>query len=137
MRKDVEAYLREIERGLFTCPRRKRAAFLSDFRGCLNSYLEEHRMATVEEMQAFFGTPEAIAEAFPQSDEFNTTKQVVSSRRRIVQIVLIAICALAAAAVILGTVYVVNAYQYTHGFWVEEPAQEGYFIPNPDALEIH
>ena len=94
-------------------------------------------MATVEEMQAFFGTPEAIAEAFLQSDEFNTTKKVVSSRRRIVQIVLIAICALAAAAVILGTVYVVNAYQYTHGFWVEEPAQEGHSIPEPDALETY
>ena len=137
MRKDVEAYLREIERGLFTCPKRKRAAFLSDFRGCLNSYLEEHRMATVEEMQAFFGTPEAIAEAFLQSDEFNTTKKVVSSRRRIVQIVLIAVFVLFVAALILGTVYVVDHYQYTHGYWVEEPAQEGVIPPNPDALETY
>ena len=137
MRKDVEAYLREIERGLFTCPKRKRAAFLSDFRGSLNSYLEEHRMATVEEIQAFFGTPEAIADAFLQSDEFNTTKKVVSSRRRIVQIVLIAVFVLFVAALILGTVYVVDHYQYTHGYWVEEPAQEGVIPPNPDALETY
>ena len=137
MRKDVEAYLREIERGLFTCPRRKRAAFLSDFRGCLNSYLEEHRMATVEEIQAFFGTPEAIAEAFLQSDEFNTTKRVVSSKKRITSIVLIAVFVLFVAALILGTVYVVDHYQYTHGYWVEGPAQEGVIPPNPDALETY
>ena len=120
MRKDVEAYLKEIERGLFTCPRKKRTAFLNDFRGSVNSYLEDHPMAPVQELQSFFGTPDAIAESFLHSDEFSTTKRVVSSKQRIVRIVLIAVCALVAAALILGTVFVAGNFNY----WKQQLARE-------------
>ena len=110
MRKSVEGYLKEIERSLAPIPRRRRKAFLNDFRGSVNSYLEEHRMASVQELQSFFGTPEAIAESFLHSGEFSTTKRLVSSRQRAVRIVLIAAYVLVVAALILGAVFVIRYY---------------------------
>ena len=110
MRKDVEAYLKKTERSLFAFPRNKRKAFLQDFRGCVNSYLEDHPMAPVQALEDFFGTPEAIAESFLHSDEFSMSKKLTSSKRRIVRVVLTAVCALAACALILGAVWVIGYY---------------------------
>ena len=121
MRKSVEGYLKEIERSLSPLPRKQRKAFLNDFRGDLDFYLEDHPMASVQELQSFFGTPEEIAESFLHSGEFSTTKKVLSSRQRAVRIVLIAACALVAAALILGAVYVTRYYRY----WKQQLAREG------------
>ena len=121
MSRDIELYFKQIERSLFTCPKKKRATFLRDFRGSVSAYVEEHPQASVQELKSIFGTPEAIAEAFLQSDEFSTTKKVVSSKRRIVRIVLIAACILAAAALILGAIYVMR----NTGLWKNQPEQEG------------
>ena len=120
MRKDVEAYLKKTERSLFAFPRKKRKAFLLDFRGCVNSYLEDNPMAPVQALEEFFGTPEAIAESFLHSDEFSMSKKLVSSKRRIVRIVLTAVCAMAACALILGAVYLIGYYS----LWKERLARE-------------
>ena len=137
MSREIEAYLKQIERGLFTCPKKKRAAFLRDFRGNLNTYIEEHPNASVQELQSIFGTPEAIAEGFLQSDEFTTTKKVVSSKKRIVRILIAAVCALVVAAIVLGAVYVVDNHKFTHGYYEETPGQVGHSTPDPDALESY
>ena len=134
---EIEAYLKQIEKNLFTCPRKKRAAFLRDFRGSLNSYIEEHPHASVQELQNYFGKPEIIAEGFLQSEEYTTTIKVVSSKKRIVRIVLTAACALVTIVFILGAIYVVDNYRYTHGFMESSSAQEEYTTPNPDALESY
>ncbi len=120
MSREIERYYKEIERSLFTCPKRKRVSFLREFRGSVSAYVEEHPQATMQELQSVFGTPESIAEAFLQSDEFSTTKKVVSSQRRIARFVLIALCVLVAAAVILGAIYVIGKYSY----WEKKLAQE-------------
>lgn len=137
MNKQIEAYLKQIERSLFTCPKKKRISFLRDFRGDLNAYMQEHPQASIQELMSTFGTPDAIAEDFLQSTEFARTKKVLSTKRKIVRTVLIAVCTLIAATIILGTIYVVDVYKYTHGFWVEEPAQKGHSILDPDALESY
>ena len=137
MNQDIEAYLKQIERNLFTCSRKKRSAFLRDFRGGIDSYLAEHPQATAQELRMVFGTPEAIAESFMQSDGVNVTKKVVSSKRTIFRVVLIAVCALVAAAVIFGTLYIIDYHRFTHGYWVEEPAVIGEIPPDPDALETY
>lgn len=137
MNQQIEVYLKQIEHDLFTCPRKIRVAFLRDFRGNLNAYMEEHPQSSIQELRSVFGSPEEIAEGFLQSDEFDTTKKVVSSKKRIVRIVLIAVCTLVSAALILGTVYVIQTYRYAHGYWVEEPTKEEYTPPNPDALESY
>ena len=120
MSREIEQYYKQIEHSLFTCPKRKRTSFLREFRGSVSAYVEEHPQATMQELQNIFGTPESIAEAFLQSDEFSTTKKVISSKRRIARIVLIAISVLVAAAVILGAIYVIGKYSY----WEKKLAQE-------------
>lgn len=137
MKQEIEQYLKQIEGNLYTCPRKKRTAFLRDLRGNIDSYIEENPNATLSELKKYFGSPEAIAESFLQSDEFDTTKQVVSSKKWIVRILLSAVCILVAAALILGTIYVVDSYRYTHGYEVEEPIQEGFTQSDPDALSTY
>ena len=137
MNREIEAYLQQIEKSLFTCPKKKRFAFLRDFRGCLNAYIEEHPEASVQELQGMFGSPEEIAEAFLQSEQFDTSKNVFSSKKRISRIVLIAVCALVAAALIFGTIYVAEFCKYTYGYWVEEPIEEVPLTPDPDAIATY
>lgn len=134
MRREIEKYLKQIESNLYTCPRKKRSAFLRDFRGNIDAYIREHPNATLPELKSIFGLPEAIAESFLQSDEFTTTKQVVSSKKWIIRILLTAVCILVAAALIFGTIYVVDIYKFTHGYAAMEPIQEGFTPPDPDAI---
>ncbi len=136
MSREIELYLKHIERGLFTCPRKKRAALLRELRGNIDAYIEEHPNASIQELKSIFGTPEAIAEGFLQSAEFTTTKKVVSSKKRIVQIFLAAVCALIVLGIVLGTIYVVNFYRYTHGYWVETPATDTP-LPSIDPEAVH
>lgn len=134
MSREVEAYLQRIEQNLFTCPKKKRVAFLRDFRGSLNAYMEEHPAASVQELQGTFGSPEEIAEAFLHSEQFDTSKNVFSSKKRISRIVLIAVCTLVAAALIYGAIYIVETHGYAHGQWVETPAEDGHSTPISDAI---
>lgn len=137
MSREVEAYLQRIEQNLFTCKKKKRHAFLRDLRGSLNAYIEEHPEASVQELQGMFGSPEEIAEAFLHAEQFDTSKKVFSSKKRISRIILIAVCALVAAALVLGTIYVVDTYRYTHGHWVETPADDGPLSPEPEAISAN
>jgi len=137
MSREVEAYLQRIEQNLFTCPKKKRVAFLRDFRGSLNAYIEEHPAASVQELQGVFGSPEEIAEAFLQSEQFATSKTVYSSQKRISRIVLIAVCTLVATALIYGAIHIVDVYSYTHGYWEDFPAEEGEAVPHPDAIATY
>lgn len=137
MSREIEAYLQQIERNLFTCPKKKRVAFLRDFRGSLNAYIEEHPAASVQELQGMFGSPEEIAEAFLQSEQFDTSKNVFSSKKRISRIVLIAVCTLVAAALIYGAIYIVDTHRYAYGSWVETPAEGGLPTPEPDAISTY
>ncbi len=134
MRREIEKYLKQIESNLYTCPIKKRNVFLRDLRGNIDAYIEEHPNATLPELKSIFGSPEAIAESFLQSDEFATTKQVVSSKKRIIRILIATACILVIAALILGTVYVVDCYKYTHGYAEMEPIQEGFTPPDSDAI---
>lgn len=137
MRQEIEQYLKQIEGNLYTCPRKKRTAFLRDLRGNIAAYIEENPNATLSELKKYFGSPEAIAESFLRSDDFSTTKQAVSSKKWIVRILLSAVCILVAAALILGTIIAVNDYKFTHGYEIEESAQEGELQPNSDALATY
>ena len=137
MSREIEAYLKKIERGLFICPKNKRTSFLRELRGTFDAYSEEHPGTSVQELQSVFGTPESIAEGFLRSEEFATTKKIVSSKRKIVRIVLIAVCALVAAALILGTIFIVDNYGFTHGYMETSPAQEEVIPQNPNALSSY
>jgi len=137
MSREVEAYLQRIEENLFICPKKKRHAFLRDFCGSLNAYIEEHPAASVQELQGMFGSPEEIAESFLQSEQFDHSKKVFSSKKRVSRIILIAVCVLVAAALILGTIYVVETHRYAHGYWVETPVEDGRSTPIPDAIYIN
>ena len=136
MRREIEQYLKQIESNLYTCPRKKRSAFLRDFRGNIDAYIEEHPNATLPELKSIFGSPEAIAESFLQSDEFATTKEVVSSKKWIIRTLLAAACILVVGTLILGTIFVVDNYRYTHGYIVVEEIQEGFVSPDPNAINI-
>lgn len=130
MKQEIEQYLKQIEGNLYTCPRKKRTAFLRDLRGNIAAYMEEHPNATLPELKNIFGSPEAIAESFLQSDEFATTKKVLSSKKKNANIFLIAICILVTAILIYGAIYIADFHDFTQGHWEEEPAQEGTHLPD-------
>lgn len=134
MKREIERYLKEIEGKLYTCPRKRRKAFLRDLRGNIHDYIAEHPNATLPEIRSVFGSPGVIAENILQSEDFTITKTVVSSQKWCRRILAVAVCILVAGVLVLGTIYVVDTYNFNHGYETENSAQEGTIPPNAEAL---
>lgn len=134
MKREIERYLKEIEGKLYTCPRKRRKAFLRDLRGNIHDYIAEHPNATLPEIRSIFGSPGVIAENILQSVDFTITKTVVSSQKWCRRILTVAVCILVAGVLVLGAIFVADNYKYTHGYAVEGPVQEGDILPDTEAL---
>lgn len=137
MKKKLNRYFREINGKLLVLPRKKRAAVMGDFRGSVSAFLQENPEAAFQEVEAAFGTPDQVAEGFLQSSDFRQTERKLCLKRKIFAAVCIALGILVAAALILGTVYVVDNYHYTHGQWEDSPAMSGVYIPDSSDGEVY
>ncbi len=125
MTKELNGYFKDIESRLHTLPRKKRAAVLREYRDNVAAFLEENPGAAFQEVEAAFGTPSQVEESFLRSEDFQKTEQRLHINKQILRIIRIVIAILVAAILILGTIYVVDTWMYTHGEWVNTSAQEG------------
>lgn len=137
MTKELDKYYRDIDRKLQLLSRSRRAAILREHRGSVSDYLKDNPDATVKEIEISFGTPEQVAESFLQMSDLKQTEQKLQTKGVIVKIVLIAVGILVAAALILGTVYVVDNHKFTNGEGTYSPAMSGYGEPDPNALATY
>lgn len=137
MKKKLNRYFREINGKLLVLPRKKRAAVMGDFRGSVSAFLQENPEAAFQEVEAAFGTPDQVAEGFLQSSDFRQTERKLCLKRKIFAAVCIALGILVAAALILGTIYVVDIHHYAHGHFEDSPAMSGFAESNPNAIETY
>jgi len=135
MTKELNAYFKEIESRLHTFPRKKRAAVLREYRENVSAFLEENPGAAFQEVEAAFGTPSQVEESFLRLGDFKETEQRLHTNRQILRIVRIAVCVLIAAAVILGVIFVADAWSFNHGNGVYSPVQSGSYEGNSNAIE--
>lgn len=136
MRDKIDRYLRQTKRCLIFCPRKRRAAFLENLRSDIEVFCQEHPQAEWAEVEKSFGSPMKVAESFFQEVPFEEAVRKFRLRQRIFRLVCIIVVGLSLIAVILGTTYVVGAYNYAHGQGYETPAIEGSAPPPPDNATI-
>ena len=137
MSAELEPYFKEISDNLLACPTRRRSAFLQELRGNVDAYIDDHPYASVQEIQAVFGSPREIAESFFTSLDFKAAAKELRIKKRITRIVVAVVCILAAGILVLGTIYVMDNHGYTHGYWEESPTVEAITTPDPNALETY
>lgn len=139
MKDKIDQYLRRTKRCLIFCPRKRRAVFLENLRGDMEAFCQEHPQAEWGEVEEAFGSPMKVAESFFKEVSFEEAVQSFRLRQRIFRLVCVILVVLSLIAVILGTVYVVGAYNYAHGQGYETPAIEGTAPPDFDngAIEVY
>ncbi len=97
MRKDLKKYYRDIARAL---PPEGRKTLLSGIRSGVASYLAENPQATLEDVAAYVGTPECIAnDYYANQDGRKITRKINASRRRLT---VFSVLVLAALALFIG-----------------------------------
>ena len=134
MTRELNRYFKDIDKKLLILSGKQRMAILQELRGNVSSFLQENPNATVKDVEAYFGSPVQVAEGFLQAGDFQQTERKVHINRRVLTVLCIAIGVLVTAALILGTVYVVDNYKFTHGYWEKSPPQYGPSESDPDAL---
>lgn len=134
MTRELNRYFKDIDKKLLVLSGKQRMAILQELRGNVSSFLQENPNATVKDVEAYFGSPVQVAEGFLQAGDFQQTERKVHINRRVLTVLCIAIGVLVTAALILGTVYVVDNYNFTHGHWEASQVQYGPSESNPDAL---
>lgn len=95
--KDIRQYLRNVAKAL---PPEGRKTLLSDIRSGVASYLAEKPQATMEDVAAYVGTPECIAnDYYANQDGRKITRKINASRRRLT---VFSVLVLAALALFIG-----------------------------------
>ena len=107
---------------------------MQELRGNVASFLQDNPDATVKEVEIYFGSPAQVAESFLQASDFQQTEQKVHMKKRVFTALCVAMGVLVAVALILGTIYVVDNYKFTHGYWENSQVQSGPPGSDSDAL---
>lgn len=137
MNDELKAYFKTIDKKLISCSRAKRKKCLSIHRGNIEAYFEENPDATIKDIEAYFGSPEKIAEFFLQSSEFSETESRLGVNKKIIRLISIITVILFIVAAIVSTIYVFEGYRYSHGHAVYSSAQEGTYDTPPDAVQTY
>ena len=134
---ELKAYYRAIDKKMLNCSKQKRRKILSIHRGNIEAYFEENPDATIKDIEAYFGSPEKIAESFLQSSEYQETEKKFSINRNVIRIFLIVAIAILIVFSILGTIYIYDGYRYSHGSFTDSSVHEGVVSIPSDALETY
>lgn len=95
--KDIRQYLRNVAKAL---PPEGRKTLLPGIRSGVASYLAEKPQATMEDVAAYVGTPECIAnDYYANQDGRKITRKINASRRRLT---VFSVLVLAALALFIG-----------------------------------
>ena len=95
--KDIRQYLRNVAKAL---PPKGRKTLLPGIRSGVASYLAEKPQATMEDVAAYVGTPEGIAnEYYANQNGRKITRKINASRRRLT---VFSVLVLAALALFIG-----------------------------------
>ena len=95
--KDIRQYLRNVAKAL---PPKGRKTLLPGIRSGVASYLAEKPQATMEDVAAYVGTPECIAnDYYANQDGRKITRKINASRRRLT---VFSVLVLAALALFIG-----------------------------------
>ena len=120
METQLNQYYRSVYRRL-PCDRKMKAKILGRIKEAVNGYLEEHPTADMDAIQAHFGTPERIAEAYIEE----MTMSEIIKKFRVKKWAVTVIAVVAAVTVVAYLVVLGAAYAK------EKDSADGYYEVDP------
>ena len=119
----VELYLKEVRDALM-CPELERKKFRRDFSENVCTYVSDNPTAQKHDLYARFGSPEEIGESFAYAEDRSVVQKSLNSRKR-QRFFLRILVVLAAVAVLLLGLFVIDTCLYNHGESFRESPVEG------------
>lgn len=119
-----EKYYRDIEKTL-SCDKRRRRYTMENIRCGVNSYLQEHPGATLDEVTAYIGTIDEISDDYFHSIPVKEISAEVKTKKRIrIGIIVILAAALLAAVTVVVYLLVIIMKEPDSGYYVETGVQD-------------
>ena len=123
METQLNQYYCSIHRRL-PCNRKMKAKIIACIKETIDGYLKEHPLADMDAIQAHFGTPAQIAEAYIEE---MTTPEIVKKFRvkkwAVTVIAVVAVVTVVAYLVVLGAAYA-NEKDSADGYYEVDPIVE-------------
>ena len=112
----LHRYIKEIRKNL-PCPTEEEKRALDNLKESVSAYLFEYPEATAEDIAQRFGAPTQLADSFLDVEGISrSVKKHSRLQRTILGILAVAVL----VAIIFGTVYMIEVYNFTHGNIVRE-----------------
>lgn len=116
--KIVRQYLRQVRKAV-PCSGKERRQLVQQLEESVAQYVSEHGAETVDDISREFGSPGEIWEAFLQNKDAAYIQRQLALKNRICRIVIVMAAVLVIIVAILGTLRLIDWYQFTHGYVVE------------------
>lgn len=127
---EIKQYLCAVKSQL-TCPYKEKKRFLKQMQNSLEIYATDQGQVSIEDLVREFGTPQEISDAFLQDESPSSLHRRLSFRRAVLGVIVFFTAILVISLIVLGTIYVVDSFSFTHGYYVDTvaegtpPPQEG------------
>lgn len=136
MAKDISRYMNTVKRQLKRCGDYD-GEYYAIFAQEVDTYCADHPSVTLAEIKAKFGRPAAQVSEFLRTLPNEEIKEKLTSRRRFFTFAKIVLAVLAAAIIILMTIFVVDTWSFNHGNGIYSPVQEGLSERDSSAIAIY
>ena len=121
--KIVRQYLRQVRKAV-PCSGKERRQLVQQLEESVAQYVSEHGAETVDDISREFGSPGEIWEAFLQNKDAAYVQRQLALKNRVCRIVIVMAAVLVIIVAILGTLRLIDGYQFTHGYVVEKIVED-------------
>ena len=121
--KIVRQYLRQVRKAV-PCSGKERRQLVEQLEESVAQYVSEHGAETVDDISREFGSPGEIWEAFLQNKDAAYIQRQLALKNRVCRIVIVMAAVLVIIVAILGTLRLIDGYQFTHGYVVEKIVED-------------
>ena len=121
--KIVRQYLRQVRKAV-PCSGKERRQLVQQLEESVAQYVSEHGAETVDDISREFGSPGEIWEAFLQNKDAAYIQRQLALKNRVCRIVIVMAAVLVIIVAILGTLRLIDWYQFTHGYVVEKIVED-------------
>lgn len=121
--KIVRQYLRQVRKAV-PCSGKERRQLVQQLEESVAQYVSEHGAETVDDISREFGSPGEIWEAFLQNKDAAYIQRQLALKNRVCRIAIVMAAVLVIIVAILGTLRLIDWYQFTHGYVVEKIVED-------------
>lgn len=137
MKEELDSYFREIDKKLFTLSKKGRAACLKEHRGNVDAFLKEHPDAAFQDVEAFFGSAEGIAESFLHAERYPQAEKKLHMNSRCTHVLLAVIVAVGLVIALIAAASFADQWQFRHGYTKESPVLTSAPDHSDEAIAIY